>query len=290
MGGWQRLVRSLAIVLSVLVAGFAAAAVNSDWLLAYKDKSTNDVIWDKRTRGLINAVVPASLTNAVLDGLGGPPDPVLIDEDRFVTISACVAHYCLDKAFVWIDVKDNAGVAATLSGATLLTKSRDVVSNYSHASLTVGSKAYSNEQIPANAVMALRAWLTEHDIDVVSVRFVGKDNSQIEMDPSRFARNVRFVPDSGSPSFDCKKASGRIEEAVCGDKVVSALDLDLSRYYSLVRSGLSTMNARRQLAEFQRNWLKKRNRACETAEALEKCLVDQYTSQRIALGNCIPQN
>src|SRR6202022_1721264 len=132
MGGWQRLVRSLAIVLSVLVAGFAAAAVNSDWLLAYKDKSTNDVIWDKRTRGLINAVVPASVTNA--------------------------------------------GVAATLSGATLLTKFRDVVSiDYSHASLTVGSKAYSNEQIPANAVMALRAWLTEHDIDVVSVRFVGKD-------------------------------------------------------------------------------------------------------------------
>jgi hypothetical protein len=139
---WHRLVKSVVIVLSLLAAGIAAAAVNSDWLLTYKDKSTSDVINDERATDLIHAVVPASLTAKVWLGLHGPPDPVLVDEDRFVVVSACVAHYCLDKGFLWIDVKTNAGVGAYLSGATVSTTSDD--DDYSNSLLTIGSNAFSD--------------------------------------------------------------------------------------------------------------------------------------------------
>jgi len=204
---WHRLVKSVVIVLSLLAAGIAAAAVNSDWLLTYKGKSTNDVIIDERAADLIDAVVPASLTAEVWAGLHGPPDPVLVDEGRFVVVSACVAHYCLDQGFLWIDVKTNAGVGAYLSGA-VSTESGDV--DYSDSLLTIGSNAFSDKQIPAKAINALRAWLSEHGVDVGAVRFAGKDDRRVELDPSRFAQNVRFVPDPGGPSFDCKKATGRI--------------------------------------------------------------------------------
>jgi len=48
----------------------------------------------------------------VLEGLGGPLDPVIVIDHRYVSASACVAHACMVKAFFWIDTRTGIGLGA----------------------------------------------------------------------------------------------------------------------------------------------------------------------------------
>lgn len=69
------------------------------------------------------------------------------------------------------------------------------------------------------------------------------------------------------PSFDCAKASGKIETTICADQSLALLDRNLSEAY---RAGLLTgaTTATDQVA-----WLKRRNAECNTQD-LDKCLRD----------------
>jgi hypothetical protein len=47
---------------------------SASWLLEYGGKSSNQLMWDKRVKALIDSRVPAKLTGNLTLALGGPPD------------------------------------------------------------------------------------------------------------------------------------------------------------------------------------------------------------------------
>lgn len=80
---------------------------------------------------------------------------------------------------------------------------------------------------------------------------------------------------SHAASYDCDKAVGKIEKAICLDGEVSELDSNLGRlYYSLKReSGL--------VVEDQKSWLKNIRNKCENIE----CLRSVYIARILYLKN-----
>jgi hypothetical protein len=84
----------------------------TDWVLSCEGKTTSEFIGDKRARQLVNTRVPRTLAHEVLEGLIGPPDPVFVTDLRYVSVSACIPHYCPMKAFFWIDTKTGIGLGA----------------------------------------------------------------------------------------------------------------------------------------------------------------------------------
>ena len=92
-----------------------------------------------------------------------------------------------------------------------------------------------------------------------------------------------------SASFDCNRATTKIEKALCSDVKLSQLDSQLGHtYYKLkkkiAKNKLSTQNIK-LLREFfvhtQRAWVKNRNKWCNKYDAkeLQNCLRDHYTSR-----------
>lgn len=70
------------------------------------------------------------------------------------------------------------------------------------------------------------------------------------------------------PSFDCAKATTKVEKMICADAELSKLDADLDRVYG---EALRKASDPPTLKKQQRGWLKERNR-CERTT----CLADQY--------------
>jgi hypothetical protein len=94
------------------------------WLLTYKGKTANDIIWDKRYKSLLTTLVPqrqafllgfsSSLQHIVQEVLGGPPENVVINQDRYVFFSSCRLHSCNEKGFMWVDTKENIGIIGVI--------------------------------------------------------------------------------------------------------------------------------------------------------------------------------
>ena len=61
-----------------------------------------------------------------------------------------------------------------------------------------------------------------------------------------------------APSFDCSKASGQVEELICSDPELAALDVELARLYRAV-SAQTTGQKLKTLRTYQRGWIKGRN-------------------------------
>ena len=61
-----------------------------------------------------------------------------------------------------------------------------------------------------------------------------------------------------APSFDCSKASGQVEELICSDPELAALDVELARLYRVV-SAQTTGQKLKTLRTYQRGWIKGRN-------------------------------
>jgi uncharacterized protein len=79
-------------------------------------------------------------------------------------------------------------------------------------------------------------------------------------------------------SFDCAKASTKVETMICGDAELSKLDEDLNTaYLSAMQDGSLTKAARRD----QKEWLKVRNGCAD-----KKCVKDIYESRiaQLTLG------
>lgn len=65
---------------------------------------------------------------------------------------------------------------------------------------------------------------------------------------------------AADPSFDCAKAEHEIETLICRDDRLAALDREIARLYALARTGPHMDAARsKQLAAYQRGWIKGRN-------------------------------
>jgi len=122
-------VLSLFLFLAGAVAPAAAAPKpkpqreDVEWLWQYtpdatnKDGRENDLVQDLRFKPLLDQFLTApqtfwgnpidgryrSLSNTALDHLS-VPDKVLADENRYISISGCVVHFCPARGLLWIDL------------------------------------------------------------------------------------------------------------------------------------------------------------------------------------------
>ena len=242
------------------------------WPLAYLGKSSNAFIWDKRTPAMVKQLVPAALSGQLLDALGGPPDPVTVAGERYVSVAACRSYSCDEKGFLWMDTRTGVGLGAFHVGEALL----------------LGSTGTSANTIPEPARRDLNAWLSEHDLRTVSVEFIERSGRRIKLGAGQFTGPAKFRPPSTGPAFDCARASGTIETAICSDSALAEQDLALGTLYARIWQGTDTTVARAQLRDLQRNWLRKRDRDCAGAKELAACLSAHYKAQIDRLSNWIP--
>lgn len=264
--------RFIALALAALIP-VAAMAGSTSWMLDYHGKSTNQFIWDKRATALVNSRVPASLSEQVLASLGGPPDPVIIADNRYVSIAACRPHSCMEKGFLWVDTQTGTGLGVY----------------YLEGALQLGSNSLSADYIPPQARAALIAWLSEQDLPTTSVEFIGRNGASTSLDAARYSAPPKFHPTPAGPAFDCKLAASQVEKAICSDSGLSAQDLALNQLYQRIHLGSGTTIAQGQLLDLQRAWLKDRNQQCSQSSNTVACLKDQYTAQYDKLNNWVPR-
>ncbi|WP_423194168.1 MliC family protein [Cupriavidus sp. H18C2] len=83
-------------------------------------------------------------------------------------------------------------------------------------------------------------------------------------------------PVAVTPSFDCKKAEGQVEQLVCKDTTLARLDRETTRLYGLALDARSLPTAQKKtlLAE-QRGWVKGRN-DCAQADDAPNCIATTY--------------
>ena len=159
------------------------------WMLEYEGRSTNDLMWDKRARQVINTRVPAALSREVLEGLGGPPDPVLVTDHRYVSASACAAHYCPMKAFFWVDTRTGIGLGALFVAGI----------GADPGKLRLGSNGLSGRHLPERARRALIEWIREKNIGPEVVDFTTGDGRVSPLDDDDFWPKEKFQPGSLGP-------------------------------------------------------------------------------------------
>lgn len=79
---------------------------------------------------------------------------------------------------------------------------------------------------------------------------------------------------AGAPSFDCAKATGSVQEAICENPDLAALDRRLDAVY---RKALETFpdDEQKELKAYQRGWIKGRD-DCWKADAMKACVTGEY--------------
>jgi uncharacterized protein YecT (DUF1311 family) len=77
-----------------------------------------------------------------------------------------------------------------------------------------------------------------------------------------------------APSFDCKKASGVAEKAICTDKSLAEMDAELAREFRTVLAQHS--DARSDVLLSEQQWLAYRNTSCNGDENIASCLQTLY--------------
>lgn len=259
------------VALAVMASGLAQAD-DLSWPLAYAGKSTNDLVRDKRVGPLVNTRLPSSLAEDVVLSLGGPPDPVIVKEGRYVSASACRPHDCGDKAFFWIDTRTGAGLGAIVG----------------YRGFMIGSNAIPAANIPAPAMQALLDWIRYADISPDTVTFVGRDGKTTELDAGRFTLRPDFVPPPSGPSFDCSVKLPPVRRTVCTHPALAQQDMGLAQLVDRLHHGVGTTIAQDELAQLQQAWMDQRDRTCAQAPDVAACLDEAYRKQYDRLENWIP--
>ncbi|MEP4293644.1 MAG: lysozyme inhibitor LprI family protein [Rhizobiaceae bacterium] len=85
-------------------------------------------------------------------------------------------------------------------------------------------------------------------------------------------------PTFAAPSFDCAKASSRVEKLICARPGLAQLDSDLADAYRTALRDVSWSSANRRIRAEQKDWIARRNQ-CQNA----KCLRRLYHSRIGAL-------
>jgi hypothetical protein len=266
----------------------SAATVPPKWALSYEGQSTNRFIWDPRTKGLVKHGVPARLASQILEALGGPPDPVFVTAQRYVSVSACVPHDCPEKGFFWIDTTTGSALGAYYESGPWIGEQPDG-HFFGPGKLTLGSNAFSAENIPTPARQALINWLTDETINPEAVTFFDAAGRSKDLPIEEFQPRPVFQPLPNGPSFDCEAALTSIEKTICDDSQLQKLDLDLANQLKQMMHGYDTVGARNQLAALQREWLRKRDANCTGAADVTGCLKSSYEHQHHVLWNWIPK-
>jgi hypothetical protein len=274
------------VISVVALASQSAEAFSTDasWMLSYAGRSTNSLIWDQRTNGVVQESLPPSLSGAVLNGLAGPPNPIFVVGST-LSASACVGHSCPDKGFFWIDTASGSAFGASVSlwgcdgGAEVGLR----------CELLLGSRRFKSFQnIPATGKQALMKWINEQDIRVKVVQFIDATNKTTSLNPRKFQPVEHFHPPLTGPSFDCRTAHSQIEATICGNKQLAALDLEMAALYQRMHVSYDTVGDREQLRDLQRLWLAHRPGACPDEPNRIKCLEAEYRRQHDVLENWVP--
>ncbi|MFD1341337.1 MliC family protein [Litorisediminicola beolgyonensis] len=92
------------------------------------------------------------------------------------------------------------------------------------------------------------------------------------------AAGIPAVAQTLSPSFDCTKADGAAEEAVCASDALAALDLETARLYELATASVEG-EPLDMLQSFQRGWIKGRNECWKAEVALIDCVAASYATR-----------
>lgn len=102
----------------------------------------------------------------------------------------------------------------------------------------------------------------------------------VRLPMAAIAAVVRPYPRAPAPSFDCAKAAGKIEAALCADAGLARLDWQVALAYARKRDMEKDPKARAALLAGQRAFLTARDRAC--ASGNDVCLSKAY-QRRLAV-------
>lgn len=86
---------------------------------------------------------------------------------------------------------------------------------------------------------------------------------------------------SVSPSFDCSKASGQVEELICADADLAALDRKLADVYEKAIAAWPAEEVSKQKA-MQRGWISGRNE-CWKEDEVRSCVEREYQTRTVEL-------
>jgi uncharacterized protein len=86
-----------------------------------------------------------------------------------------------------------------------------------------------------------------------------------------------FATTSQAVSFDCQKANSFVENAICQNQTLSALDDELATVYQAAQDASKNQEV---LKKQQLSWLKNKRNVCQTNSCLEKA----YKKRIAALG------
>ena len=114
-----------------------------------------------------------SLFDNFLKVLRGPPNKIkYLENDRYIVASACRAHSCPEKGFVWIDTKEKLLIGLILH--YFFEKEENLDDGY----FLIFSKNYQTfDKLPEQFFISLKEWIKEEKINPEKIRFIGTDNS-----------------------------------------------------------------------------------------------------------------
>jgi uncharacterized protein YecT (DUF1311 family) len=93
--------------------------------------------------------------------------------------------------------------------------------------------------------------------------------------------------DHVSPSFDCAKESGAVEQAICGDDKLAELDQYIAQYFKVALADLNAADAAALRAD-QRAWLA--TRAAKLAEGVDELKTAMEDRAHILVGTLLNAN
>ena len=132
--------------------------------------SANSLMWDReqRFKNLIRSEILNSETATFLANLMGPPNDIVNYEDRkYVATSACKAHECPAKAFVFFDTDEKFTIGLL----------RDYDGDF-----RIYSKTHKEfKDLPKVFNQAVKDWMKVEGISKKRVFFIGLDKSTIEV-------------------------------------------------------------------------------------------------------------
>ena len=89
------------------------------------------------------------------------------------------------------------------------------------------------------------------------------------------------VSPAADPGYDCARASGQVEELVCKDDALAALDRKLGEVYGIALENYPR-DERSSLQAQQRGWIKGRN-DCWKADDVRDCVAREYSRRIVEL-------
>lgn len=119
---------------------------------------------------------------------------------------------------------------------------------------------------------------TENDATQEACQIAGVVAKNIGGDYMDIAAELGLISKPQPASFDCAKASTRIEKMICGDKQVSDLDYWVASYY---RSAVQLSEQPERLKTEQRAWLTAQRNACGDVTCLRRAYEQRFAQLRL---------